>query len=536
MSRRSVVRRMLRRPAPTEQGTGWSEYEAWLQARIAQRGSVQPPGPGVSISVLTPVYDPPPEIFRATLASVLGQTWPHWEWLIVDNASKDTSVRAMLDEAAQDVRVRVIRSPKNLGIVGGMRRCLEEATGEFIVPLDHDDVLVDDALEVVVRTLEANPNTRFLYSDEDVLARDRPIAPYFRPDWDPVLNLSTSYIFHLCAFRRDDAERLGVFSDRAAEYVQDWDTVFRFVADGAGLLHVPEVLYHWRAHEGSSTNRRDPTADSLRSQRHVLTQRLAAEPRPDLYELALFPLPRGLPELWLRRRRVEPPPLTLIAREPSVAADARFATICRATDYPFAAEHVIGISIEELQSLATELKDGLVAVVGHEIEPEGDEWPWEAHGLMELHRDAVLISARILNQDRLVVAGGEILAADGSAICPDLGRHEADPGPWALSLKQRSAGAVCGEFFVADTRFLKQALDDLPADAAPEHLGVWLGAAALAVGRRVAFSPLVAAVAGASFSGVWELSDDERRTFVHRYGQLFPAPTWYPEGLIRFGA
>ena len=235
-----------------------------------------------------------------------------------------------------------------------------------------------------------------------------------------------------------------MFTDRAAEYVQDWDTVFRFVADGAEPLHVPEVLYHWRAHEGSSTNRKDPTTESLRSQRHVLMQQIAAQPRPELFELAPFPLPRGIPELWIRRRRIEPAPLTIVAREPSVAADARVATLGRATDYPFAAEHVIGITIEELQSLANKLKDGLVVLVGHEIEPVGDEWPWEAQGLLELHRDAVLISARILSHDRLVVAGGEVFAADGSPICPDVGRHEADParGRSRSSSDQQAPSAV----------------------------------------------------------------------------------------------
>ena len=227
---------------------------------------------------------------------------------------------------------------------------------------------------------------------------------------------------------------------------------------------------------------------------------------------------------------------TIVVRGPAAAAYAHIATVKRATAYPFATAHAIGsVSIEELRSLTDELEDGLVAVMAHEVEPEGDEWPWEAQGLMELHPDTVLVSARILNRDRLVVAGGEVFARDGSPVCPDFGRQEADPGPWALSLKQRSASAVHGGFFVADARFLRRTVDDLPADAITEHLGVWLGAAALAAGLRVAFSPLVTGVARLPFSGAQELAGDEREMFYRRYGDLFPASTWYPGNLTRFG-
>jgi len=376
-----------------------------------------------------------------------------------------------------------------------------------------------------------------MYSDEDVLIGDRPTAPYFRPDWDPILNLCTSYVFHLCAFRREEALALGVFTDPDAEYVQDWDTLFRFVDDGAEPLHVPEVLYHWRSHGGSSTHHADPAAGSLRSQRHVLSRWLAKQGHPELYELETFPISRGAPELWIRRRRTQPARIDVVLMGGSAtAAQESIARLHEITSYPFASLNIVADeSLDTLTSAVAGLRGDLVAVVSTRIEPEGSEWPWETQALAELHPDVVLISGRLLNSDRIVVAGGEVFEPDGSPICPDYGRGERDPGPWALSLKQRSAGACHPAFFIAHRWFLAAALAALPRRATVRCLGAWLGAAALRAGGRIAFSPLVQAVARRHFTGRQQFGLEEREAFLASAPSLPPPERWYPPGLTAFG-
>ena len=61
---------------------------------------------------------------------------------------------------------------------------------------------------------------------------------------DPVLNLASSYIWHLCCIRRDAALREGLYTDPGATWCHDWDTSFRIARSGEAPLHVPEVLYH----------------------------------------------------------------------------------------------------------------------------------------------------------------------------------------------------------------------------------------------------------------------------------------------------
>src|SRR3954468_18886334 len=134
MSRRHWARRILARLPPQAMRGNTpserSEYEDWLKAHVSRRRRLVTPTAKLSVSIVTPVYDPPSAIFSETTASVLGQTWPLWEWIIVDNSSTDHPVRESLDALGRDSRVHVIRSETNLGIVGGMRRGLENARGD----------------------------------------------------------------------------------------------------------------------------------------------------------------------------------------------------------------------------------------------------------------------------------------------------------------------------------------------------------------------------------------------------------------------
>ena len=101
-------------------------------------------------SVITPVYNPPEAVLRACLESVRQQTFADWEHCLVDDGSTAPHVRAVLDEyAAADARFRVTYRSANGGIIAASNDALDMATGEFVALLDHDDLIVVDALSSV---------------------------------------------------------------------------------------------------------------------------------------------------------------------------------------------------------------------------------------------------------------------------------------------------------------------------------------------------------------------------------------------------
>lgn len=198
-------------------------------------------------SIITPVYDPPAEVLRSTIRSVLDQTFSDWELCLVDDASPSSHVRAVLDEAtAGDPRIRVARRTENGGIVAASNDALAMADGEFVVLLDHDDELAPVALRLVEDALQADPLADYVYSDEDKIdEHGRLSAPFYKPDWSPERLRTQMYTCHLSVLRRSIVDEVGGF-DADFEGSQDWDLVLRVTERARAVAHVPHVLYHWR--------------------------------------------------------------------------------------------------------------------------------------------------------------------------------------------------------------------------------------------------------------------------------------------------
>jgi glycosyltransferase involved in cell wall biosynthesis len=209
-------------------------------------------------SIVTPVYAPPLSVLRDTLRSVTEQTFSDWEWILVDDHSPDEQVRVELrSAAAADPRVKVVERPVNGHIVAASNDGLAAASGEFVVFLDHDDLLVPHALARMNVAIREHPHADYLYSDEDKIdANGGDAAPRYydvfrKPDWSPERLRGQMYTSHLSVIRRALALEVGAFRT-GFEGSQDHDLVLRVTERARDVVHVPEVLYHWRIVPGSA--------------------------------------------------------------------------------------------------------------------------------------------------------------------------------------------------------------------------------------------------------------------------------------------
>ncbi|MDM4762952.1 glycosyltransferase [Galbitalea sp. SE-J8] len=211
-------------------------------------------------SVITPVYDPPLDVFRETATSLIEQSFTDWEWVLVDDASPVGTVREELVAlAARDPRIRVRTRSSNGGIVAASNDALDEATGEFAVLLDHDDELTPGALEAVAAALAADPAIDYLYSDEAVVEDGIVRGEFRKPDWSPERLRHQMYTSHLSVLRLDLVREVGGFHPDAVG-AQDHDLVLRVTERARAIRHLPEVLYHWRVVPGSTADGRDADA------------------------------------------------------------------------------------------------------------------------------------------------------------------------------------------------------------------------------------------------------------------------------------
>ena len=206
------------------------------------------------------MFEPEEAYLRAMIESVVGQAYPHWELCLADDASSSPHVRSVIEAyAAADPRIRAVFRPVNGHISAASNSALELATGAWTVLLDHDDVLAPDALLEVAREVEAHPEAVFVYSDEDKLdARGRRYDPFFKPDYSPELLRSQNYLNHLTAIATEAIRAAGGWRE-GFEGSQDHDLYLRVVEglEPGRVRHIPRVLYHWRAVEGSTALSQD---------------------------------------------------------------------------------------------------------------------------------------------------------------------------------------------------------------------------------------------------------------------------------------
>lgn len=222
----------------------------------------------VVFSICVPVYHPPARYLSAMIESVLAQTYPHWELCLVQaDASHQESQEVLTRFAGKDPRIRVKTLSANLGIAGNTNEALAMAKGDWLGFLDHDDVLAPEALYSIARALEKHPKARMVYTDEDKLSPEgEHFQPHFKPDFNLDLLRSNNYICHFLLVQRSLCEEAGPVSS-AFDGAQDYDFILRCaeaamggeVKAGAdpgftGILHVPEVLYHWRTHAASTAD------------------------------------------------------------------------------------------------------------------------------------------------------------------------------------------------------------------------------------------------------------------------------------------
>lgn len=230
-------------------------YRASIDARGegGDRPATEPvAGEDPLFSIVVPLYQTPPAFLRDMVGSVLAQTCSRWELVLVNASPDDELLRDAL-AAYDDPRVRVVELAGNLGIAGNTNAGVREARGSYLAFLDHDDVLDPHALEAYAAYLAEHPETDVLYCDEDSFTdQGQPcFRPLFKPDANRSLLYSHDFFLHFLTVSRRVVEEAGCADDDSSG-AQDYDLILRSIEHARGVGHVPQVLYHWRVHAGST--------------------------------------------------------------------------------------------------------------------------------------------------------------------------------------------------------------------------------------------------------------------------------------------
>lgn len=218
----------------------------------AQRTEVFPRS--IKFSVVVPLYNTPEKFLHEMIRSVIDQTYADWELCMADGSDEahGNVERICRQYMRKDLRIKYQRLEENLGISGNTNACLEMATGDYIGLFDHDDLLHPAALHEVMRAI-CEQDADFIYTDENTF-HEKPedaFCPHFKPDYAPDTLRSYNYICHFTVFSRELLDEVGNFR-REFDGSQDYDMVLRLTEKASKIVHIPEILYFWRAHSGST--------------------------------------------------------------------------------------------------------------------------------------------------------------------------------------------------------------------------------------------------------------------------------------------
>ena len=229
-----------------------------------------------TLSVVVPVFNAKPEFLDALFASLRFQLHGEWEAIFIDDASSNDNILPMLNGFAEaDTRVRVLALQANAGISGATNAGAEVAKGEVLVFADHDDLLAPDCLAELALYYAEHPEADLVYSDDDKIDHEgHRYAPQFKPDWSPTLLLSWMYLSHVVSVRRTLFRAVGGLRPEF-DGAQDHDFVLRATELARHVGHIPRILYHWRASEGSTARSADAKPESVERGRKAVEQAIA---------------------------------------------------------------------------------------------------------------------------------------------------------------------------------------------------------------------------------------------------------------------
>lgn len=239
-------------------------------------------------SILLPVFNTPGDLLAETLFSVRNQAYGGWELCVVDDASsrEDTGavLRALREEFGGSGRVHFARREEQGGIVAATMDAVALGTAPYLVFLDHDDLLHEEALLSVALVLKAEGPFKLLYTDSRVIDRAGQLLHIYRKSrWAPETLLHMNYVNHLTVVRRDVFQAIGGLRS-GYEGSQDWDLLLRLAKtlSPEEVRHVREPLYDWRAAEQSVAYRASAKPWAYEAAQRVIEEHLSGCGLPDV--------------------------------------------------------------------------------------------------------------------------------------------------------------------------------------------------------------------------------------------------------------
>lgn len=178
------------------------------------------------VSIITPYYNAG-KYFEQTYRCVLNQTFPWFEWIIVnDGSTKQEDVELLEQLAAKDERIRVLHK-ENGGISTARNRGIKESHTDIIIPLDADDLIVPTYVEILYWGLKYNETASWCYTNSIGFENQEYL---WNKPFNAGLLRTYNFLTYCAAIRKKDLLEVGCYDEITKHYYEDWRTWLKLLS------------------------------------------------------------------------------------------------------------------------------------------------------------------------------------------------------------------------------------------------------------------------------------------------------------------
>jgi len=278
--------------------------------------------------------------------------------------------------------------------------------------------------------LQDSPEAGLIYTDEDKISENgaRYFDPHFKPDWSPDLMTNVNYITHFVVIKKAIVDKVGAL-DPGKDGAQDYDFLLRVIDTGAKVVHVPKILYHWRAAERSTaqdfsskpyiTQNGKKSLEEHLARRHERAEVTVVPNRPGFYRVTYEP-PKKVSIIIppFANSAVLQEYVALLAER--TASGSMKVTFVTSDDVHLdlkkenmAIKRVAAKTYDKkFLNQALAVADETVVVMNQALLPETSDWLMQMSGLAELKRVGA-VAPVVVNNEQVIEDAGLVQYGNG---------------------------------------------------------------------------------------------------------------------------
>lgn len=229
------------------------------------------------VSIIVPCYNQA-VFLPETLDSVLAQTYHNWECVIVNDGSPDNTQEVAMMYCQKDDRFKYLYK-QNGGLSSARNAGVRASVGEYILPLDSDDIIGPEYIELAVKVLNENSGITVVYCKAQLFGKQK--GEWILPEFSANKMLGSNLVFCSSVFRRSYYDKTSGYRENMKYGYEDWDFWLSIIELGGDFYRIDKVMFYYRIRTNSM-------ARSLTTEQNVLLRRQLWENHRKLFAEVFF--------------------------------------------------------------------------------------------------------------------------------------------------------------------------------------------------------------------------------------------------------